>query len=512
MDRANRSAGEIVSVATPEADELRRRAERCWAQDQSRDALEAAWAAFELSPENPAARRLLVRLLDSYRTQLDAGRLAGYLKLLTHPEVEPDLISTAGWHFLLRGIAQSDELSDSAYERLTERLEHDDLALTLLRESPVYLVPAERLLTGARRWLLHSGYWRRRPALVAALTRQMRLNGGAWPFDSTERSLLAQPENGVVAAAFLPMRTGSANAIAREASDPVTAKVAAQYESWPYPPWTRITVGEPRRLPDVVAEMDTEAAKSLPANADMLIAGCGTGRQAASVATRHPDASVTAIDVSAASLDYAKRQCCALGIANLRFLQLDLHEIGKLGQRFHAIFSAGVLHHLPNPERGFAVLADVLHPNGVMHLMVYNRLQRLMITAARGLITDLLQQPVGDDLLREVRRRLLAHADRAPAAQVVASRDFATLAGTQDLLLHRHEDPFDVSRIERALAAAGLRLMRFDMPSPVAAARYDAEFPSDPGHRDVASWATFTRHDPSAMAGHFRFWCAKNPH
>jgi hypothetical protein len=41
------------------------------------------------------------------------------------------------------------------------------------------------------------------------------------------------------------------------------------------------------------------------------------------------------------------------------------------------------------------------------------------------------------------------------------SQDFATLSGTYDLLLHRHEDPFDIPRIERALDRFGLRLLLF---------------------------------------------------
>ena len=52
--------------------------------------------------------------------------------------------------------------------------------------------------------------------------------------------------------------------------------------------------------------MDPALAKALPVEANMLIAGCGTGRQAAGVALLYPDATVTAIDVSEVSLDYAR--------------------------------------------------------------------------------------------------------------------------------------------------------------------------------------------------------------
>ena len=90
-------------------------------------------------------------------------------------------------------------------------------------------------------------------------------------------------------------------------------------------------------------------------------------------------------------------------------------------------------------------------------------------------------------------------------------RDFATLAGTHDLLLHSHEDPFDLPRIERALSQVGLRMLSFDMPTPAVAARYHALFPDDQKHRDIKSLARFERSDPNMLARHYRFWCFRPP-
>jgi hypothetical protein len=154
------------------------------------------------------------------------------------------------------------------------------------------------------------------------------------------------------------------------------------------------------------------------------------------------------------------------------------------------------------------ILADVLHPGGVMRIMVYNRHRRLMMNGARAfVISDLLQEPISDDLLRQVRRRFLEQPKNPAAVYVMYSRDFSMLAGTHDLLLHRHEDPFDIQRIENALTHARLRMLSFDMPSPAVAARYNAMFPNDPKHRDFESWARFELIDPDACEHHFSFWC-----
>ena len=243
--------------------------------------------------------------------------------------------------------------------------------------------------------------------------------------------------------------------------------MTAQYEGWPYPAWTRITLAEPRRFPDVVRKMDLRAVQDLPVDANMLIAGCGTGRQAASVASQYPDATVTAIDVSEASLDYARRQCAALNIDGVQFRKLNLYDVAQLGQRFDAIHCAGVLHHLPDPERGLGALVAVLRPGGLIRIMVYSRLGRLRVAGARTFIRDLAQQPVSDDLLREVRRRFLERQEHPLAKHIMLNApDLVTLAGTYDLLLHRHEDPFDIPRIERALERFGLRLLLFELPDP----------------------------------------------
>src|SRR5262249_33667308 len=146
-----------------------------------------------------------------------------------------------------------DALDDAALEPLAVAFGNDELATALLREAPVYSPVAERLLTRLRRWLLLSGERRRHSGLVSALTAQASLNGGAWPFDETERTRL-DDGNGLVAA-YLPRRSPT-GAIGAETADPITRAVTTQYEGWPYPAWTRITLPEPRRFPDVIRELD----------------------------------------------------------------------------------------------------------------------------------------------------------------------------------------------------------------------------------------------------------------
>jgi SAM-dependent methyltransferase len=234
----------------------------------------------------------------------------------------------------------------------------------------------------------------------------------------------------------------------------------------------------------------------------MLIAGCGTGREAAMAALRYPDARVTAIDVSGPSLEHARAGCLDLPID---FHRLDLRDVRRLGKHFDAIFCSGVLHHLPDPEAGWRTLAGVLKPGGVMRVRLYSRLGRLKIAAAKRMIADLAAGPEGDSLLRAIRRRLL---DEAPGL-LADIRDFYTLAGVHDLLLNRHEDAFDIPRIRRALDGLGLRLIAMGFPVAAAEAQYRREHPQDPRLRDLAAIAAFEQSHPFLFRSMYDIWCRK---
>jgi SAM-dependent methyltransferase len=216
-----------------------------------------------------------------------------------------------------------------------------------------------------------------------------------------------------------------------------------------------------------------------------------------------PEATVTAIELSETSLAVARTRCA--GQANLRFLRHDLHAVAELGQRFDHIVCSGVLHHLPDPEAGWAALVDILAPGGTMQVALYSRIARLAVSAARLRLGALMREPVSDDLIREARRRLIAD----PVPGVTDARDFFSTAGVHDLLFHVHEDCFDVPRIARAIDALGLKLLRFDLPTPELEAGYAEFAPHDPLHRDFAAWQAYEIRNPSTFAAMYKMTLAR---
>jgi SAM-dependent methyltransferase len=462
------------------------------------EALALGWQALEQSPGDEDSKQLVVGLLQRQPSLATAERGEDIARLVGDPAVDPILMAPAGWQSLLAGGAL---LADP--EALAPSLERSGLALRLLAETHVTILAAELALTRLRRWLLLSERWRDFPGLVTALVAQAGHNGGAWPFDDEEKARLDRDPDLPIAAAFRPRRPAVRGATAF--ADAVTREVADQYRSWPYPTWSRVPAIRPTTLQAAIEKLDGGRPSNLPVAAEVLVAGCGTGREAALTALRFPEAKVTAIDISETSLAYAEVRCRALGLDRIDFRLLDLHRVDELGKEFDFITSSGVLHHLPDPEAGWAKLAAVLKPGGAMHVMVYSKIGRLKVRAAQSLVADLRGGPVDDELLRSVRRRLI---DKAPSL-MLASGDFFTLAGIHDLLLHPREDAFDVPRIVRALDSLELELLAFDLPTPAARARYRRDHPDDPDFRDVLAWAALEKAQPFLFSGMYKFWCRK---
>ena len=461
-------------------------------------AIAGAWQLFEAAPSNQRLKLLLLELLKEDSELAAPDSALALQSLLNDPTIDPREVAPSAWAIVRKEAAPILKLSPEATARW---LEADDSAQNLLRQTYVADLEIEIALTAMRRWLLLSGRWPEFPRTTEALVEQAACNGGTWLFDREERDCLEDCPSAGIVEAFRPRRPSPRGTV--DFAEPTTNAVAEQYEAWPYPQWTRVTQLLPTTIAATVKKYDPDGPDTIPARPNVLVAGCGTGYDTASLAFKYPDAQITAIDISRTSLDYAREHGSAAGLNGIEFRLLPIERVAELGQTFDAVFCFGVLHHLPDPEAGWTAMSGVLKPGGVMCLMVYSKIARLLVQSWRKSITDLLDHPVSDDLLREVRKRLI-EMGRAPTW-----RDFFTIGGVHDLLLHRHEDPFDVARIRRNLERLGLGLLRFELPSASEKASYKRENPQDPLFRDYSLWARRELRQSLLFAGMYRFWCRK---
>ncbi len=254
--------------------------------------------------------------------------------------------------------------------------------------------------------------------------------------------------------------------------------VQRQYEAYPYPArdpaeeTTRLITGSPSH-PLEIDHFLFGGQRDWSRPFRVLVAGGGTGdgliMLAQILADNRVDAEIVYLDMSTASRRIAEARAEARGLTSIRFETDDLLNAADYGV-FDYIDCCGVLHHLPDPDAGFAALRGALAEDGGIGAMVYAPYGRAGVYEMQ----DALRVLVPDD---------------PPEAQVAHTRSLmASLpptnglhrnpylhdhahggdAGLYDLLLHSRDRPYTVGELFDTLERADLDFVSFTTPG-----RYD---------------------------------------
>jgi SAM-dependent methyltransferase len=285
-------------------------------------------------------------------------------------------------------------------------------------------------------------------------------------------------------------------------TDATDARLAAQYEAYPYPrrdpreETKRLIVGSPGHLREVDYWV-FGARRSVSQPLLALIAGGGTGDAtimlAQQMARGGRAGTVTWLDRSVAALGIAQARATARGLTNIEWEQRSLLELPGSGLGpFDYIDCCGVLHHLPDPAAGLRALLSVLAPGGGLGLMVYaphGRTGVYMLQDALRMLAPAGEAPaVRLDLAKRVMRHL-------PETAWLRRNGFLDDhvnggdAGLYDLLLNPRDRAFTVRDLHALLAGEGLAVTcwvepaRYDpmplLPDPRLRARVEALDPVD---------------------------------
>ena len=106
----------------------------------------------------------------------------------------------------------------------------------------------------------------------------------------------------------------------------------------------------------------------------VLEIGCGIGTDTINFA-RH-GARVTAVDLSAESLELARKRAMLYGLEDqIRFYHGSAEELTQFlpVEAYDLIYSFGVIHHTPHPERVIAQMRNYAKPGTTVKIMVYYR-------------------------------------------------------------------------------------------------------------------------------------------
>jgi SAM-dependent methyltransferase len=418
-----------------------------------------------------------------------------------------------------------------------EAMAADELLAVSLGSFPVFPVWFEQRMTAARRQLLFAPQTPGAGPLLAAIAIQCQLNEYAWAEDAAETARIADlcargadltPEEAMALACYRPLAafdfaddllakawSGPAAEVLDEqvtavreeletaASIPavtpiregVSSNVRSQYEEHPYPRWRRITRVTATRVIQ---------GRPAPVRPRVLVAGCGTGRQAIQAHEWLGAEHTVAVDLSRRSLAYAARKTRELGVQGIEYLHGDILELPEhYPEAFDVVTSVGVLHHMSDPFEGVRAVCRTLKPGGLLNIGLYSQAARAGLRPAQELARRYTPQTV-----RELRQDIIARPDSDPVRAPVGSRDFYASSSCRDLLMHVQEHQMRFADLRRMLDENGLRFLGFILTDS-AMAEYRAAFPHDPEGVDLNAWEQFEICNPRIFGRMYAFWAEK---
>jgi ubiquinone/menaquinone biosynthesis C-methylase UbiE len=119
----------------------------------------------------------------------------------------------------------------------------------------------------------------------------------------------------------------------------------------------------------------------------VLEVGCGIGTDSINFA--RAGAELTAVELSSESLRIAEQRADVMGVADrIRFVQANAEELTATlsDEPYDLVYSFGVIHHTPRPDRALAEMRALTAPGGTLKLMIYHRRswKVFWIVAAQG--------------------------------------------------------------------------------------------------------------------------------
>lgn len=282
-----------------------------------------------------------------------------------------------------------------------------------------------------------------------------------------------------------------------EIKNKTSQSVQGQYEEHPFPRWNSC------------GSFRAQDKKELSAGKKILVAGCGTGQEAAIVSMNFPLADITAIDLSRTSLSYAQRKAEEYGLTNLTFLHGDILEVGAIGKSFDYIVSGGVLHHMQDPKEGFRSLRDVLAPDGVMRIALYSETARQSIVAVQDYIVAK-KIPSTSEGIRTFRRDFFEGGYMDIFEDPLPYFEMFSLSETRDLFFHVQEHRFTCPGLKNLMTEMNMDILVFAPEAYAAHQRYKQLFPDDPSATNLENWDKIERNNPGLFIGMYKLYAGNS--
>ena len=281
--------------------------------------------------------------------------------------------------------------------------------------------------------------------------------------------------------------------------------VKKQYEDFPYPLWKNNFIKDNGNK--IYTGNLKDIADDIP-KPSILIAGCGTGREAIGMARLKEDSDILAVDLSMRSLSYASIKAKENNIQNIEFLNADILDLQKLERKFDIISSCGVLHHMESPEKGLRTLSGLLNNNGYIKLAFYSSYARQGLTQLKEYIDEKNLTNDIKDLrkLRELIKNKKININHNLLEQTEKSLDFYSANEFRDLLFHPSEINYNLIDIGQLLKTCNLEFIEFDNKYIKLKNYYKRIFPDDQNGSNLYNWDLIEKKQPSIFSSMYIFW------
>ena len=291
--------------------------------------------------------------------------------------------------------------------------------------------------------------------------------------------------------------------------DNVSKKVREQYEENPYPRWRytykNLSSNFLNHLNNEIKPNKLELNNEFN-NPNILVAGCGTGQHIAIIADKYLNSQILGIDLSLASLAYAKRKVEELNLKNVEFLHADILQLKNLKKKFNVIECVGTLHHMKDPVAGLKILLNLLEPNGLLKLGLYSEIARQNIVKARNFIKRKNIKSTVDEIRNF--REIIENEDVDPALKkIFQSKDFYSTSMARDLMFHVQEHRFKLLEVSKILKNLNLEFLGFSNQN--IKSKFSKMFPNDKKNISLENWDKFENSNPETFYNMYQFWVRK---
>jgi SAM-dependent methyltransferase len=295
-----------------------------------------------------------------------------------------------------------------------------------------------------------------------------------------------------------------------EFKNKISKEVRQQYEKNPYPRWRYCNqlyaINLENDLNHQIRPNNINFEKKSE-KINILIAGCGTGKHLINIG-KYDNSNILAVDLSLASIAYAKRKVKEFNYNNIKFLHADILDLKDLEQKFDVIESVGTLHHMENPTEGLKSLLKVLKPNGFLKLGLYSELARKEIVSLIETIKNRNYKP-NINGIRAIREFILSQNKSSNLYNSIFTQDFYSTSRIRDLLFHVQEHRFTIPTLIKIFKDFNLEFLGFSFQNYFTKYQYSKLFPNDKKMINLENWNEFEIKYPSTFLGMYQFYVRK---